>query len=132
MTRWGTSHFESLAAAESYYRCYGITKDNVGLKITDGEIHVGKPEVKEGQRLGLDEDRRYWIEESEQNNCDGSGPHMLGEVHVMPTGGDGNLILCRQCWENELAYRRDRNRSLGVFAQFDTPAWNDAKVYEAV
>ena len=68
----------------------------------------------------------------EQNNCDGSGPHTTGEVRVMPTGGDGNLILCRQCWENELHYRRDRNRSLAVFAQFDIIAWNDAKVYETV
>ena len=67
---------------------------------------------------------------AEQNNCDGSGPHTLGSVRVMPTGGEGNLILCRQCWENELAYRRDRNRSLGVFAQFALIAWNDAKVYE--
>jgi len=67
-----------------------------------------------------------------QNNCDGSGPHTDGDVRVMPTGGDGNLILCRQCWENELAYRRDRNRSLGAFAQFDIIAWNDAKVYETV
>jgi hypothetical protein len=64
-TRWGTSHFESLAAAEKYYRCYGVTKDNVGRKITEGEIHIGKPELKSGQTLRLDEDRRYWIEEPE-------------------------------------------------------------------
>jgi hypothetical protein len=65
-TRWGTSHFESLAAAEKYYRCYRVTRDNVGRKIAGGEIHIGKPEVKSGQILGLDEDRRYWIEEPEQ------------------------------------------------------------------
>ena len=64
MTRWGTSHFESIAAAEKYYRCYGVTKDNVGRKIAEGEIHIGKPETKDGQHLGLDEDRRYWIEEA--------------------------------------------------------------------
>jgi hypothetical protein len=64
-TRWGTSHFESLAAAEKYYRCYGVTKDNVGRKIAEGEIHIGKPELKSGQTLRLDEDRRYWIEEPE-------------------------------------------------------------------
>lgn len=66
----------------------------------------------------------------EQNNCDGSGPHSSGEVRVMPTGGGGNLILCRRCWENELSYRRDRNKILGAFAQFALPAWNDSEVYE--
>jgi len=66
---------------------------------------------------------------AEQNNCSGSGPHALGQVRVMPTGGDGNLILGRRCWEHELAYRRDRNRDLGEFARFDLPAWTMAKVY---
>ena len=63
-------------------------------------------------------------------NCDGSGPHASGDVKLLPTGGDSNAILCRQCWENELAYRRDRNRSLGVFAQFDLPSWQDANPYD--
>jgi hypothetical protein len=66
---------------------------------------------------------------AEQNNCDGSGPHSLGEVRVMPTGGDGNLILCRQCWSKENSYRIERNRSLANFAKFAIINWKDAKIY---
>ena len=70
---------------------------------------------------------------AEQNNCDGSGPHTPGTVKLMPTGGDGNLILCRSCWLRELRYRQDRNRSLGDFAKFDLPTWESGRVYgEAV
>jgi hypothetical protein len=65
-----------------------------------------------------------------QNNCDGSAPHTDGTVKLMPTGGDGNLILCRSCWQRELTYRADRNRSLGDFAQFSLPKWDDAKEYQ--
>ena len=134
-TRWGTSHFVSYEKAVAYYSGYNNTQRAVDRKLLEGEIHIGRPAAKPGEKIVLDKaEGRYWIEEAqpEQNNCDGSGPHTPGEVRVMPTGGDGNLILCRQCWENELAYRRNRNRSLGVFAQFDIIAWNDAKVYETV
>ena len=48
----------------------------------------------------------------------------------MPTGGDGNLILCRSCWMRENEYRRQRNNHLGKFAQFDRPTWESGKVYE--
>ena len=65
------------------------------------------------------------------NDCNGSGPHTPGEVRVMPYGGGGNDILCRACWQRALAYRRDRNRELGDFAQFKLPAWETAKVYQA-
>lgn len=49
---------------------------------------------------------------------------------VMPTNGDSNLILCRSCWNRELAYRSDRNRSLGDFAKFALPPFETAKEYE--
>jgi hypothetical protein len=62
-------------------------------------------------------------------NCDGSGPHSEGEVKLMPTGGSGNLILCHNCWNHELAYR---NSEMGEFAQFDLPLWSQGKVYETV
>ena len=67
-----------------------------------------------------------------QNNCCGSGPHSDGEVRVMPSGGDSNLILCRSCWARENQYRRERNRQLGNFAQYKLPDWETAKVYEPV
>ena len=64
-----------------------------------------------------------------QNNCDGSGPHASGEVRLLPTGGDGNLILCQKCFEYELSWRRERNRGLAPFAQFSLPTWESAKIY---
>ncbi len=66
-----------------------------------------------------------------QNDCCGSGPHSDGEVRIMPSGGDSNLILCRRCWQHELFYRQDRNRYLGAGMQYKLPAWETAKVYES-
>jgi hypothetical protein len=66
---------------------------------------------------------------AEQCNCDGSGPHSAGEVRLMPTGGDGNLILCRQCWFRENTFRLDRNRELANFAKFQIIEWQNAEVY---
>ncbi|OYV38946.1 MAG: hypothetical protein B7Z80_08705 [Rhodospirillales bacterium 20-64-7] len=146
--KWGTSHFESKDAAISYYRPYGYsnTAQAVERKLADGEIHIGKPEAKPGQTVTLNrEEGRYFIEEAERQeqsnrkvnhahdnpDCCGNGPHIPGEVRVMPTGGDGNLILCSNCWDRELDYRRDRNRDLADFAKFDLPSWWEGKVYGA-
>lgn len=61
-------------------------------------------------------------------NCDGDKCRAnTGEVRVMSIGGGGNLILCRACWENELSFRRERNRV--VCYPFDLPAWEFSKVY---
>lgn len=62
-------------------------------------------------------------------NCDGSGPHCGGEVRVLPTGGDGNAILCLNCYNREIAYRVERNRDLGKDCQFELPQWDTLKVY---
>jgi len=63
------------------------------------------------------------------NNCDGSGPCGMGEVRVLPTGGDSNAILCRRCFNREIAFRQDRNRDLAKDCQFDLPSWESLKVY---
>jgi hypothetical protein len=64
-------------------------------------------------------------------NCDGGKcDSSVGEVRVLPTGGDGNAILCRSCHRHELSWRRDRNRELGDFAKFDLPTWESLKVYD--
>jgi hypothetical protein len=71
--------------------------------------------------------------EGENFNCNGSGPHTTGEVRKLAHGKDphhGNSILCRACFQHELEHRRDRNRTLEAFAQFDLPRWEDAEVYE--
>lgn len=64
-------------------------------------------------------------------NCDGSHcSRPQGEVRLLPTGGGGNLIVCRACFEHEMRWRRDRNRELADDCKFDLPAWESLKVYE--
>jgi hypothetical protein len=60
--RTGTHHFKSVAAA---YRYYG--KDTAQQKLDEGAIAIGRPTLKEGQRLLIDGDGRYHIEEDEPN-----------------------------------------------------------------
>ena len=63
------------------------------------------------------------------NNCDGSGPCDMGEVRVLPTGGDSNAILCRLCFNREIAFRQDRNRDLAKDCRFQLPEWSTLKAY---
>lgn len=70
MTRIGTSHFVSMDKAIKYYRSYArMYAEVVRLierKLAEGEIHLGLPEVKAGQRVVvIDEGTRYAIEEGE-------------------------------------------------------------------
>ena len=65
MIRYGTSYFVSFSAACRYYRPYysGDVKNHVEFKLTQGEIHIGKPPLKKGNRLTvIDERTRYAIE----------------------------------------------------------------------
>lgn len=67
MTRWGTSHFVSRSAAERYYKPYGYedVAEAVTRKLAEGEIHIGKPALKPGQKLvTVDDGTRYAIEEA--------------------------------------------------------------------
>ena len=66
-------------------------------------------------------------EEMHNVNCDGSGPHAAGTMRLMPTGGGGNLILCRACWQRELEYRRERN--CVVASPFTLPTWEEGEIY---
>lgn len=61
--RYGTSHFQTRAAANRFYKAYGETPADVGRKLDAGEIHIGRPERKAGQSIGVDADGRYWIVE---------------------------------------------------------------------
>lgn len=62
----GTSYFPNLNAAQMYYRVtegvtYDIAGEIVQEKIKSGEIHIGKPPLKPGQKLFV-RDNRYFIE----------------------------------------------------------------------
>jgi hypothetical protein len=77
-------------------------------------------------------------------NCDGQGMTLCSsapEVRVLPLGGHGNLILCREHWNRELRWRRERNRELAddvryglpaCACRYDLPAWETGKAYDPV
>lgn len=63
--------------------------------------------------------------------CD--GVHCLaktGQVRLLPYGGDGNMILCRSCFNHEIRERERRNKEAKENL-FDTPKWEDCKPYES-
>jgi hypothetical protein len=59
----GTSHFVSKAAALRYFAYENATMASIERKIAEGSIHIGKPELKPGQRLRvIDGGTRYAVE----------------------------------------------------------------------
>lgn len=50
-------------------------------------------------------------------------------VRVMPLESSGNIILCRDGYIREIAFRRERNVHLEPANKFDLPAWEDLKPY---
>lgn len=66
MTRYGTSYFVDKYAAEKYYReqRYSCPIQTVDRKLAEGEIHIGRPDLKPGQALYIiHAEGRYAIEE---------------------------------------------------------------------
>ena len=53
----------------------------------------------------------------------------IGEVRLLPTGGESNAILCFACYNYEMNWRKERNEDLGDLEQFDIPLWNSLKIY---
>ena len=65
MARVGTCYFDSKTSAYRYYKPYGCTREDVNAKFDDGDIHVGYPPIKNGDKIGLDtKEGRYYIESS--------------------------------------------------------------------
>jgi len=63
-------------------------------------------------------------------NCDGNHcRYSTSEVRVLSTGGSSNAILCRACFEYELAWRKDRNKKLAKEVCFKLPLWESLPVY---
>jgi hypothetical protein len=63
-------------------------------------------------------------------NCDGNFcTSPTGEVRRLPYSPDGALILCRACFDRELAFRHERNAEAGR-KLFDTPTWEETPLYE--
>lgn len=58
----GTHHFVSALRAGEYYAHQGFSPSDVAQKIQDGEIAIGPPQIKNGQKLLIDKDEgRYFI-----------------------------------------------------------------------
>ena len=64
---------------------------------------------------------------TENDNCDGAGPHTEGEVRYLPANARAGHILCRACFGHEIVWRRLRNRE--VANPFDLPSWAELEVY---
>ena len=77
--------------------------------------------------------RGYKTFRVEIRNYDCEGAHCQlrdGEVRVLPCGGGANMVLCCDCFDHEIRYRRERNRFLGDFAKFKLPSWESLEVYD--
>jgi hypothetical protein len=63
----GTCHFESIFAAIRYYADYGYDNVNMAVlrKLREGEIKIGPPKLKEGERVFLNDEGRYCIRKVE-------------------------------------------------------------------
>ena len=63
------------------------------------------------------------------NSCDGSDcKSITGIVKYIPLGG-GGLVLCKACYQQEMAWRRERNKELSKENRFDIPAWKSLEIY---
>ena len=63
-------------------------------------------------------------------NCDNNKClNSKGQVRVLPSGGESNLILCLNCFNYEMVYRRERNKELSKDCLFKLPKWEDLEVY---
>ena len=64
---WGTSYFPTRGDAHKYFRPMGYFSFQVDNKITDGDIHIGKPKLREGETCHLMADhggsQRWFITE---------------------------------------------------------------------
>lgn len=56
------------------------------------------------------------------NYCNHNHPYdgTRGEVRVLPIGGSANVHVCRQHFDIEMAFRRER---IAAGAPFDLPTW---------
>ena len=63
--------------------------------------------------------------------CDGGfcRSNKAQELRRLPTGGEGAAILCQACYQQEMGWRRDRNKELDADVRYDLPTWESLEVY---
>lgn len=55
--------------------------------------------------------------------------HEADEVRLLPSGEEGNMIVCREHYTQEIMFRRERNKRFG-YRVFECPKWDDLKIYK--
>jgi hypothetical protein len=64
-------------------------------------------------------------------NCDNNKcAKPYGEIRVLPSGRDSNLLLCKSCYYHEIKWRKQRNEELGDSCKFKLPTWEELKIYD--
>lgn len=120
----GTAYFVSLAHAAQYYRDYAPGTDGYAVaneKIAAEEIHIGKPPLKDGERLFvIDNGTRYAIQSAymplhtfdltKRNDApffSDNTPAMLALEHMIDSVGLSNVIaaLASVCQDKALHIR---------------------------
>jgi hypothetical protein len=93
MMRIGTANFVSKVHAIKYYRDFAgycsivDARDAVVSKLASGEIHIGKPALKSGEKLNvIDGGTRYEIEEAP---CDHN--------EMVPNDSPTHIWKCAKC-----------------------------------
>lgn len=61
------------------------------------------------------------------NQCD-HGHETRGEIRILPTGGGGNMHVCRAHFDHEIAYRQRRKRELRGGDEWWLPSWESLQV----
>lgn len=63
-------------------------------------------------------------------NCDGNRcQNANSQVRVLPLSGNSNLILCQDCFDHEIKYRKARNKELEKQNRFGLPVWDQLEIY---
>ena len=56
-----------------------------------------------------------------QKSCDYG--HFASKVHRLDTGGNSGVFLCQKHWNDEMAWRKERNKTLDGSTKFPIKKW---------
>lgn len=63
MARWGTNHFRYKSDIVSYYAKQGFSEHDALAKLASEEVALGLPVAHPGDKVTIDDDGRYWLED---------------------------------------------------------------------
>jgi hypothetical protein len=63
--------------------------------------------------------------------CDGNACKLPGgQLRIMPIYGEESLILCKDCYNAEIEFRKYSNKYLPTSASWDLPDWHSLAIYK--